>query len=114
MIFNVSKTDIESVIETFLISTNPLVFKQFPRKEKKKYIMTAMASHLFEKDKIYKETDVNHILEEVYSDHVTLRRYLIDYHFLDRKMDGSAYWLSSNPEDFADYKLNSFRINKND
>jgi hypothetical protein len=31
----------------------------------------------------------------VYDDYVTVRRYLIEYGFLDRKDDGSQYWLKA-------------------
>ena len=29
----------------------------------------------------------------MYEDYVHIRRYLIEYGFLDRKADGSAYWV---------------------
>ena len=33
------------------------------------------------------------LLSKRYHDYVMIRRYLVDYGFLDRKADGSAYWL---------------------
>jgi hypothetical protein len=48
---------------------------------------------LFQRGRSYGEKEVNGILREVYDDHVTLRRYLIEHGFLDRKPDGSQYWL---------------------
>ena len=50
-------------------------------------------SKRFQIGKIYGEKEVNQILKMVYEDYVTLRRYLIEYGFLDRKPDGSQYWL---------------------
>jgi hypothetical protein len=36
---------------------------------------------------------VNEILKNAYEDYATLRRYLIEYDFMDRKADGSQYRL---------------------
>jgi hypothetical protein len=47
----------------------------------------------FENERKYEEKEINQILGAVYHDHVLLRRYLIEYGFLDRKPDGSQYWL---------------------
>ncbi|KNF09012.1 hypothetical protein CLPU_4c00580 [Gottschalkia purinilytica] len=47
---------------------------------------------LFKIGLIYKEKEVNQILQDVYDDYVTLRRYLIEHKFLERKSDGSQYW----------------------
>ncbi|WP_258866283.1 DUF2087 domain-containing protein [Enterococcus mundtii] len=43
----------------------------------------------FEFDKDYLESEINTILKSIYSDHAILRRYLVDYRYLDRKKDGS-------------------------
>lgn len=57
--------------------------------------MTALreVAGLFQSGRRYGEKEVNGILQEVYDDYVTLRRYLIEHGFLDRKPDGSQYWL---------------------
>jgi len=47
----------------------------------------------FQNSRIYREKEVNEILKGFYDDYVTLRRYLIEYGLLDRKRDGSQYWL---------------------
>ncbi len=47
----------------------------------------------FQRGRIYKEKEVNGILEPFYDDYVTLRRYLIEHGFLGRNRDGSQYWL---------------------
>jgi len=47
----------------------------------------------FDSSEKYTEKEVNQILESVYPDFVTLRRYLIEYGFLDRTADGSKYWV---------------------
>lgn len=66
----------------------------FPKKEKKKLIILRhLAASRFELDRTYTEKEVNEILKASYDDFVTLRRYLIDYGFMERKADGSAYWM---------------------
>ncbi|MNW69193.1 hypothetical protein D3C74_481460 [compost metagenome] len=47
----------------------------------------------FDAKKKYSEKEVNEILRTVDSDYATLRRYLIEYGFIDRKDDGSLYWV---------------------
>ena len=46
----------------------------------------------FEEGIRYSEVQVNEILKDIYPDYVTLRRYLIEYDYLERTRDGSAYW----------------------
>ncbi|MGD8188963.1 DUF2087 domain-containing protein [Brevibacillus ginsengisoli] len=65
----------------------------FPKKEKRKLIILRHLSKRFELNRTYTEKEVNEVLLQAYDDYVTLRRYLIDYGFLERKEDGSAYWL---------------------
>jgi hypothetical protein len=47
----------------------------------------------FEISRFYTEKEVNAIIKEVDDDYATLRRYLIDFDLMDRKIDGSQYWL---------------------
>ncbi len=65
----------------------------FPKKQKRIIIILQHIANLFDKKKIYKESEVNEILKTIYHDYVTIRRYLIEYGFLDRKADGSEYWV---------------------
>lgn len=66
---------------------------KFPLKEKRKIIILKHLIKRFETNKKYTEKEVNSLLKEVYHDYVTLRRYLIEYDFMDRNNDGSAYWV---------------------
>lgn len=67
--------------------------KEFPKKEKRKIIILKHIIKKFDADKKYTEKEINSILEEIYSDYVTIRRYLIEYGFMDRLRDGSQYWI---------------------
>lgn len=66
---------------------------EFPRKQKRKAAILRQLIKRFETGRDYSEKEVNQILGEAFSDHVTLRRYLIDYGLLEREEDGSRYWV---------------------
>lgn len=65
----------------------------FPGKEKKRVAILRHIMKAFTADRCYSEKEVNAVLKPIYDDYVLLRRLLIDYGFLDRTTDGSAYWV---------------------
>lgn len=65
----------------------------FPSKEKRKLIVLQNIMKRFEVGRKYSEKEVNEILKAIYSDFVTIRRYLIEYGFMDRSKDGFEYWI---------------------
>lgn len=65
----------------------------FPTKEKRKIAVLRHLIQRFERGKNYSEKEVNEILKQAYPDYVTLRRYFIEYGFMDREDDGSVYWV---------------------
>jgi len=67
--------------------------KKFPLKEKQKLVVLREIVKRFDPNKIYHEKEINEVLTTIYDDYVILRRYLIEYGFIDRKPDGSQYWL---------------------
>lgn len=68
----------------------------FPKKQKRKLAILRHISGAFKSGVKYTEKEVNALLKPyLEEDYVTLRRYLIEYGFLDRKEDGSQYWLNS-------------------
>lgn len=66
---------------------------KFPLKEKQRLIVIREILKAIEDDKTYDEKEMNALLSAYYEDYVLIRRYLIEYGFLDRKADGSEYWL---------------------
>lgn len=66
---------------------------EFPLKEKRKVAVLTQLAKRFDPNKKYTEKEVNEILKAAYDDYVTLRRYLIEYGFMDRHRDGSLYWV---------------------
>jgi DNA-binding CsgD family transcriptional regulator len=86
-------TEEEAVaIETrYLRSSGSPRIVTWPKKQKEKLVLLRKISERFERGRSYTESEVNAILGSVYEDHVTIRRYLIDYRFLERESDGSEY-----------------------
>lgn len=66
---------------------------KFPLKEKLRIIVIREIAKSIKDDKTYDEKELNALLETYYEDYALIRRYLIEYGLLDRKMDGSEYWL---------------------
>lgn len=93
--FEYTQNELEDVISKYFISTDPLKLKDFPSKEKKKYLCLIAIICAFEKGKQYSEKEVNEILKSIYPyDYCTIRRYLVDYRFLTRQNNGRLYWVT--------------------
>ena len=55
-------------------------------------VMLEYFSSLFDVRKTYTEKEVNALLSQVADDFVKVRRYMVEYGYLGRRPDGSAYW----------------------
>lgn len=71
------------------------LLKTFSVKEKHKLIVLQAITKRFQNGRTYTEKEINEILKIVYHDFATIRRYLIEYGFLERTPDGSQYWLKN-------------------
>ena len=89
--FEITDEEKKKVLRTYF-DEEKCAIKTFPSKEKNKIVILERLSELFEKGRTYSEKEVNQILFRTYNDISTLRRYLIEYKFLTRVADGSAYW----------------------
>ena len=67
--------------------------RQIPMQGKKLQAVLKYAAALFSAGRVYTEREVNQVLERLNPDTAMLRRNLVDYGFLQRERDGSAYWL---------------------
>ena len=68
--------------------------KTFSMKEKSRIVVLENIAGNFQKGRKYSEKELNDILREIYEeDYVAIRRYLVDYGFMDRDQGGKAYWL---------------------
>ena len=66
----------------------------FPTKQKRKLVVLRYFAKLFDPSLSYSEKEVNQIIKDVHDDYVTIRRYLIEYGFMERNRDGSDYHLT--------------------
>lgn len=83
----------DKILQAAFSSFQPLRLTRFPPKEKKKLAILTRIAQEFQAGRTYTEPEVNDILRAIFADYVTLRRYLIEYGFMDRTRDCKAYWL---------------------
>ena len=91
--YNITHEEKEAILTKYFPAGIKGPLKAFSRQEKHKLVVLREIAGRFEPGRIYREKEINEILKAAYDDYVTLRRYLIDYGFLDRKPDGSEYWV---------------------
>jgi len=91
--YKVTQRDNDRLLKTLFPEGTDGPLKTFSIKEKNKLVVLQQIVKRFQGKQIYTEKAINQILKTVYHDFATLRRYLIEYGFLDRTPDGSQYWL---------------------
>ncbi len=83
----------DKIIKTAFSSQSPLKLIEFPAREKKKIVVLKKIVEQFDYGRSYEEKELNKILKDIYDDYPTIRRYLIEYGFMDRTKDCKEYWL---------------------
>jgi addiction module RelB/DinJ family antitoxin len=70
--------------------------KRYPAKRKRQIYALIYLASKFERDRLYTEIEINHLISSwhTFNDWALLRRDLLDSRFLNRKKDGSEYWLN--------------------
>ncbi|WP_338754540.1 DUF2087 domain-containing protein [Bacillus sp. FJAT-52991] len=91
--YDITQEEQEKVIQKFLPEGLEGGLEKFPPKEKQRLIVLREITKNLESERIYDEKELNQILKDIYDDYVMIRRYLIEYGLVDRKADGSQYWL---------------------
>lgn len=91
--FDITQEEQEEVIRKFFSEGSKKSLKKFPPKEKQRLVILGEIVKCLDQEHIYNEKELNQILGAIYDDYALIRRYLIEYGFLDRKSDGSQYWL---------------------
>ena len=92
--YNITSEDKDKVIEKYFPDGPEGRLTTFYVKEKFKIVILGQIIRHFERVRRYREKEVDVILQSVYpEDYVLIRRYLIQYGFLDRERDGSYYWV---------------------
>lgn len=89
--YQITEKDIKSTIKSYMDENGAL--HTFPAKEKKKIIILREIATNFKSGEIYTEKEINRVLKRIYDDYVLIRRYLIEYGFLDRNTNGTGYWV---------------------
>lgn len=89
----VTKAEEEQILSTMFSALAPLKLKTFSPKEKKKIVILKKISEQFERNKRYTEKELNGIIKDIFEDFATIRRYLIEYGFMERTRDCKEYWL---------------------
>ncbi|PKG21892.1 DUF2087 domain-containing protein [Niallia nealsonii] len=88
--YNITEEEQNKAISKYFLGTKLL---KFPLKEKQRLIVLREIMNHIDKEKVYTEKEINETIKTIYEDYVWIRRYLIEYGFLDRKADGSSYWV---------------------
>ena len=91
--YKVTEDENSKIIQKYFTQGTAGPLKTFDMKEKSKLVVLRQIAKHFVHNHIYSEKQVNEILKAIYPDFATIRRYLIEYGFMDRKPDGSQYWL---------------------
>lgn len=89
----ITEKEREQILKTVFVNLSPLRLKTFPKKEKRKIVILTKISEQLEPGKKYVEKELNQILKEIYDDYAVIRRYLIEYGFMERTKDCKEYWL---------------------
>jgi hypothetical protein len=72
--------------------------RSIPTGDARKLIVLEAIAERFSSDRTYSEREVNELLKQVYEyDYVTLRRLLVDFHFLNR--EAGVYWVGEGRRD---------------
>ncbi|MEC5273424.1 MULTISPECIES: DUF2087 domain-containing protein [Bacillaceae] len=87
--YNITQEEQEQIVNKYFSDG---VLTKFPNKEKQRLIILREISKQLKLDYHYDEKELNQTLKDIYEDYVLIRRYLVDYGFLNRKPDGSSYW----------------------
>lgn len=71
---------------------------KLPRSHEHRKLVLGQISQRFHRGRRYTEAEVNALLEPIFADYASLRRYMVDYGFIERIPDGSQYWLREQEE----------------
>jgi DNA-binding CsgD family transcriptional regulator len=91
--YGITETEREKVLQTYFKNGLDGAVDIFPSKEKRKIMVLQHILKRFDQGKKYSEKEVNDIIKTAHDDYVTVRRYFIEYGFMDRNSDGSQYWV---------------------
>lgn len=91
--YNITREENDRIVKKYFPEGTDGPLKTLDMKEKNRLAVLREIVKRFEVNRFYSEKEVNAILKTAHDDFATLRRYLIEYGFMDRKPDGGQYWL---------------------
>lgn len=91
--YHVTREEEEEVLRKLFPNGLEGQLVRFPKKQKQKVIVLRAITSMLDQTKRYTEQELNAAIAKYDPDYVTIRRYLIEYGFVDRENDGSAYWV---------------------
>jgi hypothetical protein len=91
--YNITQEESDKILKKYFPGGTGGPLKTLDIKEKNRLVVLREIAGRFEAEKLYSEKEVNEVLKTAYADFATLRRLLVEYGFMDRKPDGSRYWL---------------------
>ena len=89
--YAITREEYEKILRKYFRDDGTLV--RFPLKARERVALLRKIAGLLRPGERYSERELNGILSEVTEDHVLVRRCLVDYGFVSRMRDGSAYWI---------------------
>lgn len=89
--YAITEKEKEKILKNYIVDDRII---NIPRSEKKKIVILQCLLQKFERNKRYTEKEVNNIIISMHEDFASLRRYLIQYGFMNRDDDGSSYWVN--------------------
>lgn len=92
--FAITEQENEKILNFYFKNGLQGSLDSFPLKEKKRIVILQHILKSFATNRKYTEKEVNTILKPIYEDYALLRRLLIEYGFMARVQDGSAYWVT--------------------
>lgn len=92
--YNITETEDTKLLNKYFPEGTSGKLATFSMREKHKLVVLREIIKRFENGRIYTEKELNEVLKSIYEyDYVAIRRYLIEYGFMDRKNDCSEYWV---------------------
>lgn len=93
--YAITEEEKQKVLSTYFKQGTDGRLDTFPSKEKRKLIVLQNIVNRFDFNKKYSEKEINETLKTIYSDFATIRRYLIEYGFMERSKDCTEYWIKN-------------------
>ncbi|WP_066062980.1 DUF2087 domain-containing protein [Neobacillus soli] len=91
--YNITQVERAEIVKKYFPDGMGGRLRKFPLKEKQKLVVLSEIVKHLNRERTYDEKDLNQALMPFHDDYALIRRYLIEYGFLDRMPDGSEYWL---------------------